>query len=437
MGFRNALRRGRSSSHRNGRRLVLETLETRWVPSYTVTDLGTLGGAYSIATAINGAGQVAGEADAGGADHAYFFDGTTMNDLGTFGGADSHAFGVNSSGQVAGFAAYSSGVEHAFLASGGSLQDLGTLGGAYSYGLAVNDAGQVAGYAATGDLGVSHAFQYDPINGMTDLGTLGTGTVSHGNAINRLGQVAGDAAISVGGPSHAFLYSGGPLVDLGTLGGSVSVAECLNDRGNVVGYSTLSGSSLTHAFRDNGTTMTDLGVLAGQTSSSAWGLNDAGQVVGVSGSRAFLYSNGQMVDLNSLLVSGTGWTLNSATAINNHDQIVGLGQNPNGQFHAYLLTPTGNATAVSHERAAGGGFASLLPAAGSETGQPDMAEPVVGADPRFASLPYLVSGVTKSPAEALLAPSGQGWFARGETSNTGPMVIDEPLGPLAVAWNLW
>jgi probable HAF family extracellular repeat protein len=66
-----------------------------------------------------------------------------MTDLGTLGGADSIARGVNSPGQVVGEADISgSSAFHAFLYSGGTMHDLGTLGGALSQANAINDAGQ-------------------------------------------------------------------------------------------------------------------------------------------------------------------------------------------------------------------------------------------------------------------------------------------------------
>jgi probable HAF family extracellular repeat protein len=51
--------------------------------------------------------------------------------------------------------------------------DLGTLGGNVSRARAINDADQVTGtsYLANGK---SHAFIWDHINGMIDLGTLGS-----------------------------------------------------------------------------------------------------------------------------------------------------------------------------------------------------------------------------------------------------------------------
>ena len=51
---------------------------------------------------------------------------------------------------------------------------------------------------------------------------------------------------------------------------------------------------------------------------------------------AFVYRNGQMTDLNSLLPANSGWVLTTATAINNNNQIVGTGV-VNGENHAFLM----------------------------------------------------------------------------------------------------
>jgi probable HAF family extracellular repeat protein len=90
--------------------------------------------------------------------------------------------------------------------------------------------------------------------------------------------------------------------------------------------------------------MIDLGTLGG-VQSEARGINDAGEVVGGSyiaaggPDHAFLYTGGQMLDLNSLISTNSGWTLFYASGINDAGQIVGQGLNSSGTFDAYLLTP--------------------------------------------------------------------------------------------------
>jgi probable HAF family extracellular repeat protein len=85
--------------------------------------------------------------------------------------------------------------------------------------------------------------------------------------------------------------------------------------------------------------LTDLG-----TNSIGNGINNAGQVVGyayTSGGEehAFLYSNGQMYDLNDLIDPALALTLSEANAINDQSQIVANHRTDFGESSAYLLTP--------------------------------------------------------------------------------------------------
>ncbi len=111
--------------------------------------------------------------------------------------------------------------------------------------------------------------------------------------------------LTLGGPLQAaprYIFQ-----DLGVLpGGDQSYAYGINHAGQVVGVANLNPSGAgTHAFlKTPGQPMQDLGVLAGGYSSEAYGINAAGQVVGegdVPGYlRAFLKDPGQpMQDLGT------------------------------------------------------------------------------------------------------------------------------------------
>jgi probable HAF family extracellular repeat protein len=337
-------------------------LYTTDAPSYLVKDLGTLGGTNSLAYGINNSGWVTGYADMTGSTwtsmHAFLYDGTTMRDLGTLGGSNSKANGINDSGWVVGYA-YIVGdtTSHAFLYDGTTMRDLNSLttlptGAILSSAVGINDAGQIAGemYMGNGD---SHAYLYSG-GTVTDLGTLG-GSYSEATGINNSGWVVGNSYTASYDLNHVFLYDGTTMRDLGApyieAGGfpGVSVAYGMNDIGQIVGFAYFPGM-IRDPFLYSGGVWTDLGNLGGRR---GWanGINSSGQVVGmspdVSGDQrlAFLYSGGVMYDLNNLISSSSGLVLTDAFGINDAGQIVGWGT-INGALHAYLLTP-GAVTAVT------------------------------------------------------------------------------------------
>jgi probable HAF family extracellular repeat protein len=316
--------------------------------TYQLTDLGSLGGGSSFATAINSSGQIAGYSSTkSGNNHAFLYSGGTMLDLGSLGGIESRGLGINDSGQVVGYAAV--GTEptlqlHPFLYSGGKMIDLKLLPGTnpeQASANAINNKGQVVGDSR-------HAFLYN--NGaFTDLGTLQgkiATVISSATGINDAGQITGysyDGTRGVGTVINAFLDIGGTMTDLGSFGGNLSFARAINNAGQVVGTSNLVGNIATYrGFIYSGGTMTDLGTLGGDQSFPE-ALNDNGDVVGYSyidanTPRAFVYSHGAMMNLNDLIDPSLGWTLEDAHAINELGQIAGWGVTPSGAEHAFLLT---------------------------------------------------------------------------------------------------
>jgi probable HAF family extracellular repeat protein len=273
-----------------------------------------------------------------------------VTDLGAFGGSNSGALAINQFGQVAGYSDYAgnSQVWRTFLYSNGVTQNLGTLGtfpGAYSWAAALNNAGQVVGNANVVQVGPPHAFLYS--NGvMRDLGTIfAGGDRSEARGINNAGQIVGWAATtsSISGndfPWHAFIYSNGVARDLGTIDNAPgnSFALGINNAGQVVGWSDTKAPVGSHAFLYSNGVMHDLGTFGG-IYSAAFAINDLGQVVGYADTptelHAFLYSNGVMYDLGTL-----GGDFSIAQAINEFGQIVGYSttsSNPNSD-HAFLFS---------------------------------------------------------------------------------------------------
>jgi probable HAF family extracellular repeat protein len=148
-----------------------------------------------------------------------------------------------------------------------------------------------------------------------------------------------------------FLWDGEKLVDLFTdaIGGSPVLADTLNDAGEIVGQALFSNQFL-HAYLWRKGVATDLGTVDGDACSWAHAINSRSQVVGQSfacdGSivHTFLWENGSMVDLNTLIPPNSNLQLIETLAINDRGVIAGDGLPPgcpyDGQCgHAYVLIP--------------------------------------------------------------------------------------------------
>jgi probable HAF family extracellular repeat protein len=247
---------------------------------------------------------------------------------------------INDSGQVAATSGqFFDGVPFSYLYSDGIVTELTPLSGFdATWVTAINDTGQMVGYAASNAApGTIQAFSYS--NGvMTPLGLLPAGTKSWANGINDGGVIVGYGTNALG-HLEAFVYRDGAMIGLGTLQGYTdSVATAISDEGDIVGYA-IDAASHTQAFLYSGGSMSALGTLPGYNQSRALAINHFGDVVGYAigdsatdPERAFLYTRGQMYDLNSLIQSGQD-TLSRASGINLFGQIVA-----DGHAGSYLLT---------------------------------------------------------------------------------------------------
>lgn len=260
-----------------------------------------------------------------------------------------------------------------FVWRDGHMSALPTLGGPNGFATGVNNRGQIVGWAEntrddptcdefndthqvlqfeavmwTGEHGHYRAHALPPYPGDLD----GAAT-----AINQRGQVVGisgicDGAVGGGTAEHMVLWWHGKVMRLlPTLGGSFwNTPMDINNRGNVVGFSDLAGDGplspnfnaffwSAHPYNcdgrviDGGETC-DLGVAPGDSLSEALGVNDRDQVVGFSfgaadpDGRAFIWQDGKMIDLNTLVAPGTTLELVDAQDINDQGVITGQALDP-------------------------------------------------------------------------------------------------------------
>ena len=334
---------------------------------YVITDLGTLGGTESFPYAINDSGQIVGYSwmagDAGG--HSFLYSNGEMTDLCPLNSQDVLTVGpkgINNAGQIASGVivddVYSPAI---YDIRTGEITVLGSFGGFTSYGFngvatSINSSGQTVGYSYLDNMN-RHAFLY--VNGvMSDIGSFGG--YSQATAINDLGTIVGFASDPYDGVAHAFLYTNGVMTDIDPVGNSdfsvsESYAEDINNQGQVVGKFLTADKNAFHCFLYSAGNMTDFGTLGG-SDCVASAINEQGEVVGSSPARVyrdhtigkpvyawhgFLFKNGKLTDLNTLIPRDSGWELNWVFDINNQGQIVGYGTVDGIGCHAFLLEPRG------------------------------------------------------------------------------------------------
>ena len=205
-----------------------------------------------------------------------------------------------------------------------------------SYPLDINNRGQVVGRSGGWNSSECNAVLWE--NSIpTDLGPLDEADCSEARAINNLGQIVGFSGTSVSGRHyavHAVLWDNGTITDLlMPPGDETALASGINDRGQIIGAGA--GDGQYGLLWDNGTitkleaieiwwdpTASQYGRLG--PFAAAYGINNRGQIVGVSttltGVHAVLWENGIPTDLGTL----DGHNYSEAFGINERGQIMGI-----------------------------------------------------------------------------------------------------------------
>jgi probable HAF family extracellular repeat protein len=368
---------------------------------YTVERLPSLGGTASRGMAINNQGWVAGWSQrSDGTRRAAFWRDGSATLLGTLGGPSSTVPwpGLNDAGMIVGISQTDEtdplGEDWAcefggflpndtdlicrgFFWENNLMRELPTLGGHHGFAAGVNNRGQIVGWAETlvedetcdeesNQVLQFRAVLWEPKSGSggriktTELRPFGEDATSAATAINDDGLAVGisgrcDQAVGRFSAQHAVLWdkSGRPT-EIPNLGGiSWHTPMDINRQGDVVGFSNPDepgdevGDFISRAFLwiNGSAEAIDLGTLDDDPVSEAFAINSNGTVVGVSfgdlvrGPRAFVYENGELIDMNDL-VDIEPDVLQSAQDINEAGQITGrVRDGVTGEVFAFVATP--------------------------------------------------------------------------------------------------
>jgi probable HAF family extracellular repeat protein len=171
-----------------------------------------------------------------------------------------------------------------------------------------------------------------------DVGTPAQqpGAFMNAVAINDRGQVLGEALVGPLGHQQqgAFVWQNGRMTMLSYPRSTWLDVFAINRNGDVIGDAAIKSSTMSLLWRSG--KPTELGTLGGSRGTQATALNNHDQLVGSSRTadgnvHAFLWQSGTITDLGTL-----GGTTSQATAINNRGQIVGTSTTAGGRTHAFL-----------------------------------------------------------------------------------------------------
>lgn len=273
---------------------------------------------------------------------------TTLGTLPGF--AHSQGYDVNDAGQVVGWASNAIGfgydpADRAFVYSGGTMTQLPVLpGNGFTHAYSINNGGTIVGSS-----GGNHPYKFNVGDAALTPLAFPAGGAGAGRAmsINTAGDIVGFEFASATTPTRRpILWDGGvtPIALPLPPGANTAHPSIINDAGVIAGTAFF-GTAVRGYYYDAAGTPVDMGSLGPSfTSTEVFDINSSYDAVGSAWSSTtftlspFLYRDGTMVDLNTLLPAGSGWVLTRAISINDLGEIIGTGTF-NGSPSGFKLTP--------------------------------------------------------------------------------------------------
>jgi uncharacterized membrane protein len=184
------------------------------------------------------------------------------------------------------------------------------LDGSWSGAHAVNNAGKVCGYRGMGPSGSPRTAFIWSDGIFTDMGLM-NGQSTDARTINEAGVATG--TLWAENVLRPFLWDGKTLTVLPTAVGLETHPRAMSDNNRVAGFAAVPypgapGGFVGQAFHYFQGTIDVIGALPGHARSSAQYVRSDGVVLGLSralsggGDRAFIWQNGALTDLNSLVI---------------------------------------------------------------------------------------------------------------------------------------